>query len=549
MKELEPYIKQVLDNELGRHGIEEILKVKRFLNDLEKPHLRFNEEKARRALKIISLFKLPEDKYYGQRINLYPHQLFYFANIFGWERLDPDTKKWKRRFRRSYKSIARKNGKTVENGIIQLYMLVFDDLNGAQCYSVANTRKQALICYEMTSKMAALLRSDSKKFASSVRVMSKVVQHLPSKSKVEAMASDPKRLDGFNPSFTSVDEYHEMKTDDIIKIFETGMMMRENPYLSITTTAGFNKEYPCYKYEQLCRQILRGEKEDDTVFIDLYKLDDGDDIEDENNWYKANPMLGRTITLDTFRRTFESAKNEGESSIVQFTTKNLNEWTDSSKTFISESLYSENVKLGKCQGRCMMGIDLSYVDDISAVVLKFADGSVLTKFYCPEKKVKTRDNADGVDYRQFVKDGDIIATPGDAIDYDFIKEDIKNFVSKYKPEGIIYDQKYSTQLVLNLIKEGVRKSLFYSMYQGEKQYTEAVNAIEHNFLMKKYSLPNNKVLRWMFRNAVIVISERGGKRITKEGRANKIDGVQALAMAERGFIFIEPKNKPKIYKL
>jgi phage terminase large subunit-like protein len=41
--------------------------------------------------------------------------------------------------------------------------------------------------------------------------------------------------------------------------------------------------------------LLDGQKHNDNVFAMIYELDEGDDWEDERNWYKVNPSLGGAL--------------------------------------------------------------------------------------------------------------------------------------------------------------------------------------------------------------------------------------------------------------
>ena len=39
----------------------------------------------------------------------------------------------------------------------------------------------------------------------------------------------------------------------------------------------------------MCTEVLKGLKEDDTLFALIYALDEGDDWKDERVWPKSNP--------------------------------------------------------------------------------------------------------------------------------------------------------------------------------------------------------------------------------------------------------------------
>jgi len=109
-------------------------------------------------------------------------------------------------------------------------------------------------------------------------------------------AADDSKLDGFNASFALVDEYHSAKNSKVRDVIKSSMGMRQNPHLCTITTAGFNKTLPCYKLRTTSIEILNGLKEDDSMFIAIYSLDDEDNWTDEKNWIKSNPNIDITVT-------------------------------------------------------------------------------------------------------------------------------------------------------------------------------------------------------------------------------------------------------------
>ncbi|SUB78802.1 Phage terminase-like protein, large subunit [Segatella buccae] len=79
------------------------------------------------------------------------------------------------------------------------------------------------------------------------------------------------------------------------------MGMRSNPHLCTITTAGFDKTLPCYKLRSTSIEILNKLKTDDSMFIAIYSLDDGDDWTDKDNWVKCTPNLNVTVTSKYIR--------------------------------------------------------------------------------------------------------------------------------------------------------------------------------------------------------------------------------------------------------
>ena len=97
------------------------LAVKRFEDDLKRKDLHFDEESAQAALDILSLLKHTKGAYKGQPFGIQDWQAFFIANLYGWK------KNGKRRFRKVYAQIARKNGKSELAAAIGLMEMFFSN--------------------------------------------------------------------------------------------------------------------------------------------------------------------------------------------------------------------------------------------------------------------------------------------------------------------------------------------------------------------------------------------------------------------------------------
>src|SRR5688500_3627237 len=116
------------------------LAVERFIKDCDKKEYFFDFNEGERIIKYAQLNHHWKGLYAGQPIDLLPHQHFYFMQLFGWKRDDGF-----RRFRRSYKEIARKQAKTTECAITSGYMMLKGGERGAQIFAAATKEDQAAI--------------------------------------------------------------------------------------------------------------------------------------------------------------------------------------------------------------------------------------------------------------------------------------------------------------------------------------------------------------------------------------------------------------------
>jgi phage terminase large subunit-like protein len=516
---------------IGKYAM---LAIDRHLADLDKDwDFVFDEARADKAFAFISALRHTKGESAGKRFNIQPFQEFFIKVLFGWQR-----KSGGRRFRKAYLEIARKNGKTELAAAIAVYCFLLDNETGAEVYTAATTRDQARIAFETAKVFLKNLKKDSKTFNNLVNVL-KYNCNVPStNTKFEAVSSDADTLDGLNPHCAIIDEYHAHKTSDVLEVMETGMGSRQQPLLLITTTAGFNKESPCYLYRKVMIDILENRKTDDTVFPLLFCLDDGDDWQDKNNWTKSNPNLGITPYMDYMENQYQKALNEGAAKQVQFLTKNLNVWTTTSSVWIPQS-YIDETRLylndDQLSGKlCYAGLDLASTRDICALVLCFPVQYGLDKvhiksyYFCPEDNIKERTLRDGVPYLQWQMDGHLIMTEGNVTDYDFIKNKVIEITKKYRIECIAFDRWNASQLVIHLTNDGANMKPFG---QGFISMSAPTKEIEKLFLSCTITHDGNPVLEWMLTNVILRLDPAGNVKIDKGKSTEKVDGPVAMVMA------------------
>jgi len=85
-------------------------------------------------------------------VRLIDAQAFDIGCTFGWLK----TSNGKRRFRRRYKSMARQNGKTFENGIMGTYIAGFGGYNFGKLFTVATKKRQARLAWEEMEKFITI---------------------------------------------------------------------------------------------------------------------------------------------------------------------------------------------------------------------------------------------------------------------------------------------------------------------------------------------------------------------------------------------------------
>lgn len=143
----------------------------------------------------------------------------------------------------------------------------------------------------------------------------------------------------------------------------------------IITTAGMDLTYPCYTQEyDYCGKVLNPDIDitNDEYLIDIMELDAEDDINNEKNWYKANPIrMTYKEGREKIRGDYEIAKIVPEK-MIAFLTKMMNIWVQQ-----KENGYMNMAKWKACERKefpidiigksVYVGFDMSSKIDLTSV--------------------------------------------------------------------------------------------------------------------------------------------------------------------------------------
>ena len=503
------------------------LAVERYYADLDRAldeGRYFDKKAAMRAIHFIEKLKHTKGEWAGQRFRLEPWQQFVLWNIFGWKNADGT-----RRFRYAYIEIARKNGKTALSAGIGLYMLFADGESRPEVYSAATVKDQAKICF--SDAVEIVKATDLKNYLTPYR--NSIVYELKGGT-MKPLSSDYGTHDGLNPSCGIIDEFHAHKDSGMFDVIKSAFGARRQPLMFVITTAGFNKSGACYAYRENVIKVLRGVNEDDSLFGIIYTLDDKSEWDDPKMWIKANPNLGVSLSADYLADQVKDAKNRPEA-VRNVMTKNVDLWVDAERTWILDDAGQKCIgttapaDLKGCA--CWGGLDLSNVSDITAYVLLFHENDrfqLLPHFWIPEEKMREKIRKENINYDKWVAEGYVTVTPGNVIDYDFVKADILRIVADYDLRTSAYDRWNSSQTIIDLQNEGMECNPFG---QGYGSMSAPTKEFEKLVLTGKIEHFGNPVLRWMLASTLVKTDPAGNIKPDKEKSTQKIDGIVAAIMA------------------
>ena len=542
------FIEDVTKVNTWRYGNNVKLAVQRHLDNIESsksdsyPYY-FDEKKAKDKINILKKLRHTKGSFGGKLFDVQPHQAFTFGSVFGWVKKDNTSI---RRFQKMYKATAKKSGKSEEMAALEIIFAFFNQEVGAEVFTIATKKDQAHHVFTAVRRMCKKLIEDSPIMKARIKLRQYDVIDLKSDSIIGRLTDDDDSEDGSSNSCTVVDEYHAHKKASAMKGAEMAGLEREDSMTAIITTAGFNKEYPCFKFQKkVCEPVLRGDLINEELFVLIFDLDVGDDPHDERNWYKSNPNLGNTPKLDKFRTIYRNAKMEGATEWSSFMTKCLNQWMDTPSVWIQSELWNKcantSIKLEDYKGfDIILGLDLSTKRDISALYVLIPPQKNLEKFiavpffFCPEAKIRGVDNIDDVDYRQFQKDNEIIITTGKkGINYDFIENQIKEINSHFEIITAAYDPYNADNLIDNLEDYGI-DCMKYE--QTTKWMHPPTKKLELFIIDEEIEHTGNKCMNWMMGNVVLLKDTNGNTKINKDKSIDKVDGPVALSIAIGGYL-------------
>lgn len=509
----------------------------------------FDVKAAKFAVAFFHLLPLWEGEWAGRPLRLEPAQQFWIWSLFGWKREDGT-----RRFRTGYLEVGRKNAKTTLAAGIGLYMGFYDGEAGAQVFSVATKRDQALIVHNCATQMV----KSSPVLGQDIGIFRNNLHSLKTASKFEPLSSDYNKLDGLNLHCGIADELHAWPARELWGVLKTSMGARRQPLLLGITTAGTDRQSVCYVQREYLTKILLGQVEDDSFWGMIYTLDmkldwpdlpEDDDWEDERNWLKANPLLGVSKKVETMRSEALEAANK-PSELNGFLRWNLNVWTTATERWISPVHWAacgERPLPDLTGRRCYAGLDLSSTQDITALVLVFPPFRTIQEpywvmpfFWCPEDAILERSKQDRVPYDAWVREGLLTATPGNIIDYSFVMERLKQCVADYDLGELAYDRWGSQKIVADMQDAGFEidqkaaemygKPLLVQFGQGYASMSGPMKELGRLVVAEELGHGGHQVLTWMADNVVATMDPAGNIKPDKGKSREKIDGITATIM-------------------
>lgn len=527
--------------------------LERSKNDPDFPYY-FDEEEAERAIWFAREFihHTTGSQFAGQKFEPAAWQEWDIIRpLFGWKRRDDH----KRRFRKAFVMIARKNGKSFLAGFVALYCMIADREPGAEVYTVATKEQQARIVW---SGAKAMIKA-SPDLREVVKIRQRELYCEELNSNMTPLGRDSNTQDGLNVHCAIVDEYHAHKTDEMLGVLDTATGAREQPLIFIITTAGFDINSPCKDEYDYSLKILANELENEKYFAYICTIDDPQKWEEPDEWFKANPQLGDSIKLEYIAGKVQTAKDKaGEKN--QVLVKHLNVFTSGETAWMNMHKFMEGggpIDWDRFKGEpCFAGFDMGRTQDMAALCLSFRDpdrtaGEPFKVFqrmfyWVPEDQdLIEKSREDGANYRVWEQEGWLTLTPGPVTRSDIILEKILQIAEEYDLREVALDAWSTTDLAqwitdagINVIKH--RQTLVAMKFP--------VDSYEELVLAGRIAHEDNPILRYNMSHAIALRDGNGNVKLMKNKSKHRIDGAVATVMSV-GRLLIAPDDAPINYEI
>lgn len=462
--------------------------------------------------------------------------------LFSWIRPDGT-----RRHRRLSIWVPKSNGKSAIMSALMAWFLYCENEPCNEVYCIAQDVQQAKIVFDQLANFVSTNKSLDER--SWVRHNLNKIELEKDRSFARVLSGNKKGKHGLSPQCLILDEIgSEEFNRQLWESIEYSTDKRRNGLLATISTAGYSRTGVGYELFDYSQRLLKNEIVDTSFLPVVYAADSDDDWRLPATWKKANPCFDSGIpglSHSDFQTAVTAAINEPRKE-SNFKTTRLNLWCGSAEQWLSSTAWESCYKpfdLNAIELKdCYLGLDLSRRFDLTAAVYVFPIDDkfyIVPRFFLPEDLVEEKEKTDHATYKQWIEAGYMIATPGDTIDFQIVRQTILNDAKKFNILEIGYDRRFADQLCREQLRdEDGFKSV--EVPQGLKGMGPPTMEFERLVLAKRIVHNNNPVFNFCLENCRVGVLRDDLILLDKRGEGKRIDGVIAAilglqrAMASQG---------------
>lgn len=348
-------------------------------------------------------------------------------------------------------------------------------------------------------------------------------------------------------------EYHQHKTTEYYDL-SMGSNSKES-ILMIITTAGVSLKVPCYTQEYpYCEKILNGIAENESYFVDIMELEKGDSIENQRNWFKANPIrMTYTEGQKKLKEAFEVGANIPEK-MIAFKQKCCNMWLDAEKMkYLDYDLFKKHAvnapPIDLKNREVFIGIDISRKIDLTSVTFMYPYkdeyGTLCQYFeaysFVPNQEcIMKHQEKDRMPFLYWAEKGYIIPTNTPIVDQGYILDFCYKRIKELGLQEVKWciDPHNASLLTTQLLDKGER---VFEIYYSFKHQNEPCVAFREQLREGRISYLKNDCMMWQFSNAEVRTDPNGLIKVDKSLQENRIDAVDSTICAFKLSMYWKPK--------
>lgn len=497
-----------------------------------------SNKKIKQLENILKLLVMPKGLKAGQ--SLYDctcgYQWLFYTAILCTVYRDNENK---RRYETGVLEICRKNFKTYT--IATIFIILFlTEPQFSKFYSVA---PDGSLSREIREAIAETIRSSPKvyewKDTKRFKILRDYILFKPTQTQYIPLSYSTSRMDGKLPNAFIADEVGALPISYPIDAMRSGQLNILNKLGFIISTQYPTMDNPFVDICSFSKKVLDGLETDETVFSLLYEPD-------ETKGWETNDLIlqqSNPVALEIPEIMDDLLKKRAyaiavESARENFVCKHCNiiySGADS-ETFINVTDVQE-CKVSKIDWKdrvVYVGIDLSESNDNTSVSMLALDddNKILAQSFAfiPEGRIEEKTASEKVNYREFIRHGNVIACGDRVIDYAVVEDFILNLEKEYgvQIQAIGYDRWNAMSTAQKLERAGYNT---IEVRQHSSVLHPATKLLKESILEKQFAYTDNKIYEINFQNARCVYDTNKNLYITKKKSKGKVDMVMSTLNA------------------
>lgn len=388
-------------------------------------------------------------------------------------------------------------------------VMVTSPYNGVAEYDVdicANNEEQAV---RPVKDVVAAFKNHEKKLKKHYYWTTEKVVGLKTNSTILGRTNNPAGRDGMRSGMIVFNEIHEYKDYKNIDVFTTGLGKKPYPRSAYFTTQGYVRGGPLDDKLEEAYSVLFEDEPDNGLLPMIYKLDDKEEVHDEENWVKANPSLPYMPHLQVEMRKEYKAWLKKPYQLTGFIVKRMNLPSEASDMMVCEyeKIKQTNKELPDLQGKtCTCGIDFSKITDMVSVNLHFKIENerydINHSWLCKQSKDIPRIKAP---LQEWEKKGLLTIVDDVEIHPEIIVDYIAQMKQHYLIKTVAIDDFRYALLSQQLKTIGYDAKAYKNLkLVRPSDIMKVVPVIDSCFANDYFSWDDNPVLRWATNNTKLV---------------------------------------------